>query len=95
MFSTAMENAGASSDGTSPQLIAVGDRRSGRKSDFGISPTVATSSPRSMVAAVAMMMPTSEAGTTAFHFFGKNTISSTTNSAMTVVVMFGWKPSVP
>lgn len=58
-------------------------------SDFGMSPTVAMSSLKIMVAAVAMMMPTSDAGTTAFHFFGKNTISRTTSSATMVVVMFG------
>ena len=57
--------------------------------DFGISPTVAMSSLKIMVAAVATIMPTSEAGTTAFHFFGKNTIRSTTSSETTVVVTSG------
>ena len=44
---------------------------------------------------VAMMMEISEAGTTAFHFFGKANMNTITNAPSATAARFGWKPSVP
>ena len=55
----------------------------------GIVPTTAISKFANMETAVAMMILTKEAGTTAFHFFGKNTINKITNKPIATAVIFG------
>ena len=68
-------------------------RRSERRSVRGMSPTTASSSrPSTAARAVAAIMPISEPGTFAPHFFGQTSMTATTSAPMRTAWRFGWKP---
>ena len=96
MPSAAIVTMGESRSLTIEKLSDERSSRSASSSVRGMSPTVARESiwntPATMAAA---MMPTSEPGTRAPHFFGQKTITSTTRRPMSTACMFGWKPRRP
>ncbi|MPM81260.1 hypothetical protein SDC9_128312 [bioreactor metagenome] len=89
MPSMAMLNAGESR--LSNVLIESAENvsRSAGRSVLGISPTTPTGSLSSLTSTVARMIPISEEGTTAFHFFGNAIIKRMTNTPMQSAAKFG------
>ena len=70
--------------------------RSESSSVRGMSPTVARESMGNTLAAMAArIMPTSEPGTRAPHFFGQTTMTATTSSPMSAACQLMWKPRRP
>ena len=96
MPSAAIVTMGESRSLTIEKLSDERSSRSASSSVRGMSPTVARESiwntPATMAAA---MMPTSEPGTRAPHFFGQTTMTATTSSPMSAACQFTWKPSRP
>ena len=96
MPSAAIVTMGEMRSSSIERLNPLSDRRSDSRSVFGMSPT--TARPfilKTAARIVARIMPTSEPGTRAPHFFGQNTITSTTRRPIATACMLGWKPRRP